>query len=380
MQSSNTTLTIIRDYRQFLELKDKWNQLVARNYATGVWLRHEWYDCWWQAFGAGAQMFVLTMSDDGRLVAALPLMIVPMRIKGLRQRVLRFIANGITPRSNFIMPDISKGQMQAAWAEVFRHSSEWDLAILANLEQDSRGYTIWRDYLKAENIRNVELPERISPYIDLSEGWDAVFASFGKNLRRNLNRAKTRMSKESGFELIECTAAADVREALRHCYDISKVSWKGQQGVDMGGSGQRTRFYDLITEQAITNGWINIWLLKMGGKYVAFEYAFASGGYVLPVAADYDPEFRQFSPGTVLRSLELEQLCKRSMATYDFAGTVYDYKLFWTKKTRPHSQFWLFHSGFKSRLLYFVKAKLLPAFKRAPKPPVQAETETDGEE
>ncbi len=128
-----------------------------------------------------------------------------------------------------------------------------DLAILSNLEQGNLGYEQWRVYLRENNIRSVELGERVSPYIDLGEGWEAVQASFGKNLRRNLNRAKTRISKESNFELVESINADEVREALRHCYDISKVSWKGQQGADMGGSERRTRFYDLITEQAISN-------------------------------------------------------------------------------------------------------------------------------
>lgn len=376
-----TEIRIVTDYQGFLALKDDWNRLVAANFSSGVWMRHEWYDCWWQAFGAGAELFVVTMSERGQLTAILPLMIMRLRFKGLRQRTLMFIANGITPRSSFIIPGITRESLQAVWDEVFAQAGKWDLAVLSNFEQGNGGFTQWREYLATNSVRHVELPERISPYLTLREGWESVQAGFGRNLRRNLNRAKTRMAKEAPYELIESTASGDVRGALARCYEISKVSWKGQQGVDMGGSEQRVKFYDLITEEAIKNGWINIWQLQFGERVIAFEYAFAHEGYVLPIAADYDPQYRQYSPGTVLRSLILERLCARGIDTYDFAGTVYDYKLYWTKSVRPHSQFWIFHSGLKSRLLYLIKAKLLPALKRDDKKrPAEAEVNPDGEE
>ena len=100
-------IKIITDYQEFRALKDEWNRLLEDNFSRGIWLRHEWYDCWWQAFGEGAELFVVVMYENSRLTAAIPLMIMPMRIKGIRQRVLRFIENAITPRSNFVFPGIS---------------------------------------------------------------------------------------------------------------------------------------------------------------------------------------------------------------------------------------------------------------------------------
>jgi CelD/BcsL family acetyltransferase involved in cellulose biosynthesis len=357
-------IKIINDYQEFRSLKDEWNRLLKSNFSRGVWLRHEWYDCWWRAFGEGAQLFVVVMYESGRLSAVFPLMIVSMRIKGTHQRVMRFIENGISPRSNFIFPGISVEKLKVVWDEILRHSSQWDLAILANFEKDNPGYECWRRYLKEHKVNHVEVPERISPYISLADGWDAVRNSFGRNLRRNINRARARLEKEGMFELVEHVFSGDVLDSLRRCYDISKVSWKGQQDADMGGSERRMVFYDFLTDEAINNGWINIWLLRFGDKYIAFEYALEWNGYVLPIAADYDLGFKQYSPGVVLRSLVLEQLIKREMMTYDFAGMAYDYKLYWTKRLRLHSQFWVFHDGLKSRMLFLMKAKLLPAIAR----------------
>ncbi len=372
---------IICDYQEFQLLKGPWDSLLQGDNAKAVWLRHEWYDCWWQAFGTDAKMFVVASYECGCLIGVIPLMIVPMRIKRIRQRVLRFIENGITPRSSLLFPGVSVDRLKVVWDKVFQHSFLWDLAILANLEQGNRVYDYWRTYLQENKIRYIELPERISPYVELTDGWEEVKKSFGRNLRRNINRAKSRLEKEAPFELVECVSASDVTAALTHCFRISKLSWKGKEGANMGGNEQRSIFYDLLTKVAINNGWINIWLLKFRDQYIAFEYVLQLNGYAIPIAADYDQEFKEYSPGVVLRSLVLERLIGRGTTTYDFAGTVYDYKLYWTKTLRPHSQFWLFHDGMKSRVLYLVKARVLPAIERLKsKPTSSKETQVDSED
>lgn len=357
-------IKIISEYIEFVSLKDEWNRLHALTGSKLLWLKHEWLDCWWQSFGSHAQLFVIADFGTSGLDAAVPLLIRPMKIKGFRQRVLRFIENGITPRSNFLFTEPSRERIAALWNKALESSGQWDLAILANIETGTKEYQAWSEYLVKSESRFVEIPERQSPYIDLSGGWDNVWNSFGKNLRRNLNRAKTRLSSEGEFHLIEFDSAVSIRPALEKCFEISRLSWKGEQGVDMAGSQQRRKFYDLITEEAIRDGWLRIWMLKLNDRYIAFEYALVNDGYVLPIAADYDPELKQCSPGAVLRSLILERLTSQSLDSYDFGGTLYDYKLYWTKQVRPHSQFWVFHSGIKSRMLYQMKARLLPAIER----------------
>ena len=57
-------IKIISDYQEFRALKDEWNRLLENNFSRGIWLQHEWYDCWWQAFGKGAELFVVVMYED----------------------------------------------------------------------------------------------------------------------------------------------------------------------------------------------------------------------------------------------------------------------------------------------------------------------------
>lgn len=362
--------SIIRDYSEFLAIKNNWNDLLEQNFVATVWMRHEWIDSWWQAFGGDMSLFIPTLKRDGKIIGIIPMMIEITRIKGVRLRVLKFIENGITPRSNIIMPGIGVPEVSIIWKKLEECSDEWDVAFLENLAQDNPGYKCFLRFLTESGTRFVESPDRISPYIQLQNGWEQCHRNFGKRLRRNISNARNRLKQQGEFSLVECKTPAEVNKALEICYGISRRSWKGELGKDIGGRTDRKTFYDKITETGIRNGWVTIWLLRLNEEFIAFEYTLQLGSEMLLLAVDYDQAHNHFSPGTVLRSLVLERIAARNaVSTYDLAGTNYDYKLHWTKSIRPHSQFWVFNDRIKSRLLYFIKAKILERFKKAPPRP-----------
>jgi hypothetical protein len=49
---------------------------------------------------------------------------------------------------------------------------------------------------------------------------------------------------------------------------------------------------------------------------------------------------------------------------YDFLGESADWKLQWTKLSRPHYWLFVFSNTFKGRLLHFIKSQLVPFLKR----------------
>ena len=53
------------------------------------------------------------------------------------------------------------------------------------------------------------------------------------------------------------------------------------------------------------------------------------------------------------------------MKEYDFLGGSEEWKLKWSKQTRPHYWLFVFSRTFKGRLLHLIKFRLVPLFKRA---------------
>lgn len=345
---------VIKSFEDFHSLRDDWNSLVANQAPSKIWLTHDWYDCWWRSFGGSQRLYIVTVHRDGRLVAIAPLMIQELKIKGVRQRVLSFIENGLSPRSQLIVDKSADNVIDAMWDELRSRKGEWDLARFKNFEAIDE-LEQFREYMSKRGIKYVQQDDRQSPFIDLSSGWNQVQEGFGKWLRRNLRRGQKRLSRDAelGFEVIRETA--DLRRGLDICFDISDRSWKGEEGVAMAGRKARAEFFQRLVENPLIAESVRMYLLKQNSAYIAFELMLEYGGHGLALAADYDLEHRKNSPGSILKSFILEHQIENGIRVYDFDGTLYDYKMYWTDRVRPHFELWIFHSGFKSRFMYLAK-------------------------
>jgi CelD/BcsL family acetyltransferase involved in cellulose biosynthesis len=364
----NVETRIVRDYEAFRATKDDWNDLLDRSTTAYAWLTHQWLDCWWRSFGTEARMFIPTVWSDGRLVAAAPMMIVDEIVKRLNCRVLRFMANSLTPRSQFLLAADDGGEANVLWKLIRTSSRDWDLAMLANVPHDSSFSGTWRDARKDTGMRFVEAPDRQSPFIDLSDGFDAFHAGLGRNLRDNIGDSRKRLSKLGTVDVQSVLGAGDLADALQTCYAISAHSWKAAISSDLGSKLEYRSFYHALTQDDLLRARLYIWILRLEGEPIAFRLVIRSGSSVTGLATDYDLDFKRCSPGVFLFSRLLEELPGLGVDQYDMDGELHDFKLFWTKQYLSHSRFWVYHSGPKSRLLHFTKDKALPTFRR-PKAP-----------
>jgi len=319
-----------------------------------LWLTHEWYRCWWESFAGESRLCILAVWRDDRLVGVAPFMLRNLKIKGLQQKVISFIENGISPRSELIVDPGEEGVVDAICRALRRQRKLWDVGWFKNFEEvETLGE--FRSSLSSQRYKYVESCGRQSPYIDLRRSWDEIRGSFGKWLKRNLNRGQRRLTQESSFGLEVLTAAGDLPQGLMTCFDVSNRSWKGKEGVGMTSQTARAEFFKRLVVDRQLASYVRIYLLRRHSECIAFELILEQRGHALALSADYDLQYRKNSPGSVLKSLILQQQIANGVRVYDFDGTLYDYKMYWTDKIRRHSELWIFHSGFRSRALYFAK-------------------------
>jgi CelD/BcsL family acetyltransferase involved in cellulose biosynthesis len=79
---------------------------------------------------------------------------------------------------------------------------------------------------------------------------------------------------------------------------------------------------------------------------------------------DYKQEYKEHSPGVLMLYYLWQHMIEQGSPTFDFCGGDYHYKKQYTDVTQHHSTFQLFHSGMKSRLIYWAKTVLLPFYRK----------------
>ncbi len=345
--------------RPSTSLETDWNDLLERSELECAWLTHQWLDAWWRAFGAEALMFVPTVWRENRMIAAAPMMVVEAKAMRQKCRVLRFMENGITPRSQFLVAPEAADGLDLLWSLIESSRKEWDLAILANVPHQGPLLDAWRTTLTGSRLQFIEIPDRQSPFIDLSEGFQTFLKSISSKQRENIKASRSRLSKRGTIDVRTCNGTDELLDALEICFAISGRSWKAATGSDLASRSAHQAFYRALAEDPSFRDRLHVKILTLDDRPVAFNAVVQSGQTVTGLATDYDLELRQASPGVYLLSRLLEDLSEIGISRCDMAGQMYEYKLSWTKSFLPHSQFWLFHKGMKSRRLRLMKALVL---------------------
>src|SRR5262245_24670712 len=112
-----------------------WDALLERAEAVTPFVTPLWTRCWWEAFGAGNALRVLTVYDGDQCVAVVPMMQTGARMYGVPVCMLELIGNLHTPRFDFIVARDRPDVYGAIWQHL--QQVRWDVLKLPELVAES---------------------------------------------------------------------------------------------------------------------------------------------------------------------------------------------------------------------------------------------------
>jgi CelD/BcsL family acetyltransferase involved in cellulose biosynthesis len=104
-------------------------------------------------------------------------------------------------------------------------------------------------------------------------------------------------------------------------------------------------FYKNFCVSALDRGWFYGHLLEVAGEPIAYIYGIVYQGVFYDFKESYKVQYKESSPGHVLKTFVFDELCKRNIRLYDFMGACDDYKMKWTDKTYSRSTYVLYNDN-----------------------------------
>lgn len=353
------------DYENFLSLGDEWNRLVEHSAMDTVFVRHEWFDCWWKAYGNGKDMLVLVVRDGGQLLGICPLMTTQERFRIFPVMKIAFIANDEAPRCDLICPD-RLDEVVAAIVEYLKtKQSRWDVIHLQRVPKASPTMAAFSDAFKQAGFRPFLRKSWTSPYLAISEDWATFYKAttqrFKKRMRNNLNRIKNADS----YTVDHITDSGDLPELIDEIFSVGQQCWKAELGRAISSSPNNREFFAGLAAVARKNGWLSLWLLRVDGQPVAFEYHLRYKRVVHALRSEFDQRFAEYSPGAVLDVQAVKSIFDDGMSLYDLGGSADEYKKHWTSEVCEHEDLVVFNRKLYPGLLSFVEGAVVPCLKKA---------------
>jgi CelD/BcsL family acetyltransferase involved in cellulose biosynthesis len=319
-----------------------WRSLLAKTPHANFFQSFDWLEVYWRHFGEKQQLRVLLVFEGdsvagNKLVGILPL-VVRTEIKNLiGTRVLTYPLADWGAFYGPVGPNTT-ATLLAAMRHITETPRDWDMIDLRWTADGRRAEAA----MEQVGLASEQAVWCHSAQVRLSCGWESYWASRTTKWRSN-HRRNLRMLADRGavrYEHYRPAGAAqddaDPRwDLYEHCEQIAARSWQGKSstGTTLSHNSVRAFLRD-VHQVAARVGALDMHVLYVEDRPVAFAYNYHLQGYVGGLRSGFDPAFAAEGAGSVLYMFALEAAALCGDHTYDFGPDYLDVKRHITNHTR----------------------------------------------
>lgn len=196
--------------------------------------------------------------------------------------------------------------------------------------------------------------------LDIPQDFEQYFASFSKNTRQNVNKAKNRLKKE-GVErtLLIIDKPVEMAKYVALYGELESKGWKNALGTAVHADNEQGQFYiDMLTSMA-EQGNAQIWCYQFDDKIVAIDLCVIHQKTLTILKTTFDEEYARYSPALLLKLDAYKAFSEQgTISRIEYYGKVMDWHRRLTCQERP-----LFHVTWARsqgvyRLLNWLKQKI----------------------
>ena len=306
-------LTRIDSYQS---AEGRWQPLLSMSAADTLFITPQWQRVWWDQFGNGSEMLLLSFQTDRNVEGIAPLM--------RRNGTISLIGSeDLFDYNDFL---VSRDAETRFYPCLLDHlaGEEWDTLDFSSLSEDSPTLKYLPDLAKAQGY-GVEIREEdVVPGVALPATWDAYLQVLRKKDRHELRRKLRRLSSvEGGFAWYKVSDPDEVESSLEDFFRLMRYSREVKAHFL---TEPRERFFRNVAREMADAGVVKLFFLDMGGTKAAAAMCFDYGQSRLLYNSGYDPEYRFYSVGLLLKAFSIKDAIDEGKAYFDFLRGAEPYK------------------------------------------------------
>lgn len=321
-----------------------WDDLCG-NVGHTPFCRNYWYAPLWKTLeGASAATIVHEVHDGAGLAA-----VAPLRRCGRLIRTWRPLYNPHVPFVDYAM----RGDAESVAGALLDHlSRDADRIEIPKIAADGRLAVGLQAAARRRGLPLVIEPQVGDAVLALGDDWTRCLEALPKSLVQ-LNGRRERQLRKLGALEFEAVCQHDALDRLLDgCFAIESASWKGANESAIASRPETLAFYRSLAHAAAEHGALRLYLLRLNGALIAFEFCLAGGGVIYLLKLSFDPQFGKYSPGNVLRMMVIRHAIETSDAqTYNF-GIESEWKARWTQQVEPMLRLGVYFRHARGRAAY----------------------------
>lgn len=290
-----------------------WNALVARNETNSIFQTYEWFDAWWQTFGAAHRLFFLLLRDNDQVIGFAPLMLRRRLFVGAR---LEFVGTGNADYQDVVvLPDYKAAAMVAICDFLHAHATRWRSAWLCNIPSQSSTLIHLRRIAAARELYLVDEAVLRCPSLQLqSEQHEAERLLKKYSMKRPLNWFAAR----GEVQFRHLSSPAEIQNQLPVFFDQHARRYHAAGRASLFESANQRAFYVALAAALHSAGWLLFSVVEFNGQPIAFHFGFDYFGSITWYKPSFEVRYAEHSPGLLLTRKLIEDGMARSRREVDF--------------------------------------------------------------
>lgn len=311
-----------------------WDDLWFRSAVTNPRARAHLVALWIDRFSPNETFQALAVEQDGKLVAALPL-VGSRRLKGLL-KVGALPFNAWAGNGELLLdPACEIDAVLDLLVSAFK-SLPWAFLWLDSVAI-KRSH--WQAFTAAMNRAGNPTEFRLehdAALVEIGDDWQAYEATWSRKRRQNRRRQLRQLEEAGKTELkISYPPPCQIDKLMLEGFEVEDRSWKGTEGTSVLKTPGMLDFYCREATQLAEWGQLELVFLEHQDKPIAFDYGLNAKGVHYTPKVGYDQAYEKFSPGQLLVMLLLQRLYDSQRQQLDFLGVPDPWKLSWATSTYP---------------------------------------------
>ena len=299
-------------------LEAEWDALADR-VAASPFHRPGWHTAWWHAFGRGTPR-IHQVRRDGRLVGVLPTTESHGSVSGLHNwHTFTYGPVSENPADRIEILDNVLAQARCS-------------AVLSHLVVEDVAATL--DLVRARGHRAEVSTVQQSPYIAVDGSFADYLAQRDTRWIRQLEKRRAKLEARGELRLDIHDGSIGLVEHTAEAFRVEALGWKTDNGTAIVSDSRTETFYRAVVQWAATHGILRIAILSLDNRGIAADICFEDAGVHYFLKTGFDPQYREFAPGLILRHDMIRRAFDTGLSSYEMTGSAEPYKMRWTDTTR----------------------------------------------
>jgi CelD/BcsL family acetyltransferase involved in cellulose biosynthesis len=209
--------SILGDPRDFASLEGEWQDLYHDSLAVTPFQSWAWLFSWWEAYGKGYRLRLVTVRCDGVLVGLLPFMLE----RRFGPKRLLFVGTGQSIYLDIIARRGWENRVTRAGTETLGRIGFGELADLQQIRPEAATWGMVHDWMGPKTC----VWQTSCPVIE-AKSWDGLLTLLSQKQRSNSRRA-LRRAEEDGVRSV-LAGVDEAEQAASRLIALHRESWQGR--------------------------------------------------------------------------------------------------------------------------------------------------------